>query len=136
MDSLARSLTHLGLDSNVFEGELDLSLISPYLKQLSVSGNLLSGTLALDASPRNISFLRLDNNNFNGTITLENLPARIRQLSLQSNMLTGSVDLTKLPDLISLNQIKIQFLYLVEPFLSFPGNGHILTFKCPFPADG
>ena len=68
------------MNSNLFEGSVDLSHLPQFLKTLNLSRNKLSGTLDLRGLPRRIETVNLSSNQFTGSLDLGNLPSYLCHL--------------------------------------------------------
>jgi len=95
--ALPRRLEQLSVSGNLLSGTIDWAALPPTLKEMRLVDNQFSGTADLSMLPPNLVSLGLFNNKLEGALTLPSIHHPIQELYLPGNKLTGSIDLTNVP---------------------------------------
>ena len=89
-------LTELSVESNQLSGNVSWSELPSTLHVLNVRKNQLNGSVEWDNLPWSLMVLDISENTFTGSCELHSLPPALRELNASQNMFDGEICLTKL----------------------------------------
>ena len=97
-------LTELNVESNQLSGNVSWSELPSALRVLNVRKNKLSGSVEWNSLPSCLMILDISENKFTGSCELDSLPPALRELNASQNSFDGELRLENIPfALVTLN---------------------------------